>query len=65
MSVTQLAITSPALFGRVRAIFVGYNDAVLNGKKEELAEELDVDSGEIDDAHNGFECVQCAAELET
>lgn len=36
------------LFDQVRSQVIGYSDAALTGVKERLAEELDVDAGDLD-----------------
>lgn len=48
MSTALLSSSSPALFERVRGVVIGYSDAALTARKERLAEELDVDAGDVD-----------------
>lgn len=38
-----------ALFERVRSQVIGYNDACLVGTKDRIAEELDMDPGDVDE----------------
>lgn len=48
MSDSLLPASSPAIFERVRGSVIGYSDAALTATKERLAEELDVDAGDMD-----------------
>lgn len=48
MSIPLQSAISSAPFERMRGLVIGYSDAALTATKERLAEELDVDAGDLD-----------------